>query len=117
MSLKAWVIQLMKYLTRLNLALRITIMTSEGISAQDFLRFERKTQRASEKDAIDDVQSIVFQERDNPPWYQSTAETYDRLQAGMTAAEIEQCSERIGREFAAWKAKDELYKNKNRTGL
>jgi hypothetical protein len=58
------------------------------------------------------VQLIVVQERDNPPWYESTAETYDRLQAEMTAAEIEQCGERIGREVAAWKAKDELYKNK-----
>ena len=94
----------------------VFIMIWEGISAQDFLRFERKTQRAR-RFAIGDVQSIVVQERDNPPWYQSTAETYDRLQADMTAAEIEQCGERIGREVAAWKAKDELYKNKNRTDL
>ena len=75
-------------------------MTSEGISAQDLLRFERKTQRAR-RFAIGDVESIVFQERDNPPWYQSTAATYDRLQADMTAVEIEQCGERIGREVAA----------------
>ena len=79
-------------------------MTSEGISAQDFLRFERKTQRAR-RFAIGDVKSIVFQQQDNPPWYQSTVETYDRLQADITAAEIEQCGDRIGREVAAWKEK------------
>jgi hypothetical protein len=32
---------------------------------------------------IGDVQSMVFQEGDHPPWYQPTAEPYDRLQADM----------------------------------
>ena len=63
---------------------------------------------------IGDVQSMVLQEGDNPPWYQPTAEPYDRLQADMTVTEIEQCVARITREVAAWKANDELYKSKGR---
>ena len=59
----------------------------------------------------------MFQEGDNPPSYQATkqfAEAYDRLQADMTVADIEQCRARIARKIAAWKAKDELYKSKGR---
>ena len=63
---------------------------------------------------VGDIQSMVFEAGDDPPWYQPNAPRDDIPESAMSQDDIEKCRARIMKEKAAWEKKNKLYEAKGR---